>query len=125
MNTLTLKIIAVLICVIGSIAYLSHCLDVQYTKGYNTAIGEFAQKALVQLQEKDALREKTAKELMEVNRLLEEEKAKRKVVTKEITRDVIQYVKVPDRTVCEFDSEWLRIRESVLNIADPRSVSTH
>lgn len=79
-----------------------HCADT-FADGYNKAITEFAEKALVQLQEKEAKRQVVEKDLLQVNIDLETEKAKKKQVIKEVTRDVIQYVQVPDRTQCKFE----------------------
>lgn len=68
-----------------------HCADT-FADGYNKAITEFAEKALVQLQEKEAKRQVVEKDLLQVNIDLETEKAKKKQVIKEVTRDVIQNV---------------------------------
>lgn len=122
--TTEVKIALSLVLVILAIVWVSKLERDAYTSGYNKAIGEFAEKALVQLQEKETKRAQAEKELLQVNVALETEKAKKKQVIKEVTRDVIQYVQVPDRTQCKFDADWLRIRESAIFIADPRSPPT-
>lgn len=124
MNTLTIKLAGVALLFLAIIGGAYGLYSTGYTKGYNLAIAEFAEKALVQLQEKEAKKKKAEEELLEVNVALETEKAKKKQVIKEVTRDVIQYVQVPDRTQCKFDADWLRIRESAIFIADPRSPPT-
>lgn len=34
---------------------------------------------------------------------------------KTITKDVVRYVQNPNRTVCSFDDEWLRIRNAAID----------
>lgn len=122
--TTEVKIVLSLLLVILVIAWVSKLEKDAYKEGYNKAIAEFAEKALVQLQEKESKRVQAEKELLQVNVDLETEKAKKKQIIKEVTRDVIKYVQVPDRTQCKFDADWLRIRESAIFIADPRSPLT-
>ena len=122
--TTEVKIALSLVLAILVIVWVSKLERDAYTSGYNKAIEEFAEKALVQLQEKETKRAQAEKELLQVNVALETEKAKKKQVIKEVTRDVIQYVQVPDRAQCKFDADWLRIRESAIFIADPRSPPT-
>lgn len=124
MNTLTIKLAGIVLLFLAIIGGAYGLYSTGHTKGYNLAIAEFAEKALVQLQEKEAKKKKAEEELLEVNVALETEKAKKKQVIKEVTRDVIQYVQVPDRTQCKLDADWLRIRESAIFIADPRSPPT-
>lgn len=45
------------------------------------------------------------------------------VKEKVITNEIIKYV-TSERTVCEFDADWLRIRTNTLRAADPRSTVT-
>lgn len=123
--TTEIKIALAIALVVAAIAWTAKLERDAFADGYNKAIAEFAEKALVQLQDKEAKRKSVEEELLQVNIELETEKAKKKQVIKEVTRDVIQYIQVPDRTQCKFDADWLRIRESALYIADPRSTPTH
>lgn len=43
---------------------------------------------------------------------------------KVITRDVIKYVQDPDRSVCVYDAERVRIKTNILRAADTRSKAT-
>ena len=122
--TTEVKIALAIALVVGALAWIAKVERDAFAEGYNKAIAEFAEKALVQLQDKEAKRKVVEEELLEVNVALEAEKAKKKQVIKEVTRDVIKYVQIPDRTQCKFDADWLRIRESAIFIADPRSTPT-
>lgn len=44
--------------------------------------------------------------------------AESKVIYRTITRDVVKYVQYPNRTVCDFDDESVRLRQRAIDAAN-------
>lgn len=95
-----------------------------YLYGYSQAEKDAKVIELQKLKEANERNEQLQQEYSAISSALEEEKKKIKVKTKVITKEVIKYVQNPNRTVCEFDDDWLQIRQSVLENVDTRSQST-
>lgn len=57
----------------------------------------------------------------EAERIAAETRATVIVKEKVVTNDIIKYFKDPNRTVCEYDAERVRIKTEILRTADPRS----
>lgn len=95
-----------------------------YLYGYSQAEKDAKVQELQELKEANERNEQLQQEYSAISFALEEEKKKIKIKTKVITKEVIKYVQNPNRTVCEFDDDWLQIRQSVLENADTRSQST-
>lgn len=51
---------------------------------------------------------------------IEAEKLRNSKSQQTITKEVIKYVKTPDRNVCNFDTNWLRIRADIIKQANAR-----
>lgn len=57
----------------------------------------------------------------EAERIAAETRATVIIKEKVVANDIIKYVKDPNRTVCEYDPERVRIKSEILRTADPRS----
>lgn len=91
-----------------------------YRYGYNEA--EEAAK-VIRLQEVEELQERNLiinKQLSDVSMSLAETKAKIVYKDKIIVKEVVTYVQDPNRTICTYDDEWLRIKQSIIDNADTR-----
>lgn len=91
-----------------------------YRYGYNEA--EEAAK-VIRLQELEELQERNLiinKQLSDVSMSLAETKAKIVYKDKIIVKEVVTYVQDPNRAICTYDDEWLRIKQSIIDNADTR-----
>lgn len=95
-----------------------------YSYGYSEAKEAERLVQLEKLKVANEQAEKLREKLSEASRALSEKESEVKLVEKEVTRDVIKYIKVPDRSVCNLDDEWLRIRQRILEAADTRNQPT-
>lgn len=47
-------------------------------------------------------------------------RAKVEIKEKVVTREVIKYIQDPNRTVCEYDDNRMRVKQAILQAVDPR-----
>ena len=66
----------------------------------------------------EAKKEKAEKAIQPVEKKAAAASAEAKVVYRTITRDVVKYVQNPNRTVCQFDDESVRLRQRSIDAAN-------
>lgn len=65
-----------------------------------------------------AKKEKAEKAIQPVEKKAAVAAAEAKVIYRTITRDVVKYVQDPNRTVCKFDDESVRLRQRAIDAAN-------
>lgn len=65
-----------------------------------------------------AKKEKAEKAIQPVEQKAAKASVEGKVVYRTITRDVVKYVQDPNRTVCKFDDESVRLRQRAIDAAN-------
>lgn len=63
-------------------------------------------------------KEKAEKIIAPVEQKAAEQKDKGQVIYRTITRDVVRYVQDPNRTVCKFDDDAIRLRQQSIDAAN-------
>lgn len=63
-------------------------------------------------------KEKAEKVIALAEQKAAEQKDKGQVIYRTITRDVVRYVQDPDRTVCNFDDDAIRLRQQAIDAAN-------
>jgi len=63
-------------------------------------------------------RAKAEKALQPAEQKAAQASAEGKVIYRTITRDVVKYVQDPNRTVCDFDDESVRLRQQAIDAAN-------
>lgn len=96
------------------------CYGLGYRKGETNGINsekvKQAEYSAAQIESKEKLQKDYDALSLELAARDEAKKAETKIVVKK----VIEYVQIPNRNVCEFDNDWMQLRTSILNNADPR-----
>ena len=65
-----------------------------------------------------AKKDRAEKAIQPVEKKAAAASAEAKVIYRTITRDVVKYVQDPNRTVCQFDDESVRLRQRAINAAN-------
>lgn len=63
-------------------------------------------------------KEKAEKVIASVEQKAAEQKDKSQVIYRTITRDVVKYAQTPNRTVCKFDDDAIRLRQQAIDAAN-------
>lgn len=63
-------------------------------------------------------KEKAEKVIAPLEQKAAEQKDKGQVIYRTITRDVVRYVQDPNRTVCKFDNDAIRLRQQAIDAAN-------
>lgn len=63
-------------------------------------------------------KQKVEKVIQPVEKKAAAASAEAKVIYRTITRDVVKYVQSPDRTVCQFDDNAVRLRQRAIDAAN-------
>lgn len=63
-------------------------------------------------------KETAEKVIAPVEQKAAEQKEKGQVIYRTITRDVVKYVQDPNRTVCKFDDDAIRLRQQAIDAAN-------
>ncbi|MDM3265696.1 hypothetical protein OGW15_12395 [Citrobacter sp. Cf039] len=63
-------------------------------------------------------KEKAEKAIEPVEQKAAEQKDEGRVIYRTITRDVVRYVQDPNRTVCNFDDDAIRLRQQAIDAAN-------
>lgn len=63
-------------------------------------------------------KQKAEKAIQPVEKKAAQASEKGRIIYKTITRDVVKYVQNPNRTVCQFDDESVRLRQRAIDAAN-------
>lgn len=91
-----------------------------YMYGYSEANERAKIEQLEAMKEAKSREEILSNKLSEANKKLSEKEVQIQIVEKEVVRDVFKYIKVPYRSVCELDDDWVQLRQRILESADTR-----
>lgn len=103
MNRLTAILIALLVMAISCVSF--------WRMGWNAHAGHINAMAAKK-------KEKAEKVIAPVEQKAAEQKDKGLVIYRTITRDVVRYVQDPNRTVCKFDDDAIRLRQQAIDAAN-------
>ena len=95
-----------------------------YVKGETTGVNAEKVKQVKYAEAQEEKMRGLQKDYDSLSLELATKKEVKKQETKVVVKEVVKYVQNPNRSVCEFDNDWLQLRKTILSNADSRSVST-